>query len=324
MTRPARALLLFLDGVGIGPADERSNPFLRARLPTLAALSGGRVPTLDERVAGPDAFSDPRADRPTKTARDPMAPNSVGRWFPLDATLDTPGTPQSGTGQAALLAGLDAAALFGGHFGPWVPVRLRPLLEEGSVLRSVADAGGSVAFANAYPRTWPGPRGGRRIAGPPLAARGAGVLDRHELELATGEAVASEIVNDAWRDRLGFRFVPEIRAEDAGRNLAAIASRHDLTLYAHYATDAAGHTGEMDAAVDALERVDAFLAGLLSSLPPDALLLVTSDHGNIEDIRGGHTRNPVLGLAAGPGTDEAARLRDLRGVAPFLRGVLGA
>ena len=153
---PSRVLFLFLDGVGIGAADPTANPFLAAgeRISTLTALMGGRIPTLDEPSArGPD-----------------------GSAFPLDATLDMEGTPQSGTGQTALLTGESAAELFGGHFGPWAPVALRPLVEERSVLRAARDRGLRVAFANAYPRGWPGPGRERRVAAVPLAARGAGVL----------------------------------------------------------------------------------------------------------------------------------------------------
>jgi hypothetical protein len=301
--QPGRVLFVFLDGVGIGPADPSFNPFLAAadRLPTLTTLMGGSVPTLNEpAVEGPD-----------------------GRSFPLSATLDMDGTPQSGTGQVALLTGESAAEIFGRHFGPWTPVSLRPLVEDRSVLRLARERGFEVRFANAYPKGWPGPRGGLRIAGPPLAARGAGVLDRHEDALADGEAVSSEIVNDGWRDRLGHTSVPQITAETAGANLARISGAAHLTLYAHYATDTAGHEQTRPDAITALERVDAFLHGLCSELSSDTLLLVASDHGNLEDVRVGHTRNPVLGIAAGPGAEEAARLSDIRDVASFVLGMLG-
>ncbi|MEQ1855429.1 MAG: alkaline phosphatase family protein [Longimicrobiales bacterium] len=303
MTAPSGVLLVFLDGVGIGPDDPAVNPFVHAaaRLPTLLRTMGGATPTLERpRVSGPH-----------------------GHAFPLAATLDVEGTPQSGTGQVALLTGESAAELFGGHFGPWTPVRLRPLLEERSVLRRAAGPGRRIAFANAYPRGWPGPKGGRRVAGPPLAARGAGVLDRHQEALARGDAVASEIVNDGWRSRLGYEALPEITAREAGSNLARIACGADLTLFAHYATDTAGHAQDMPAAVAALTRVDAFLDGVLAGLPPDILLLVASDHGNLEDVRSGHTRNPVLGVAVGPGAEAAAELSDLREVTPFILRVLG-
>ena len=304
MTAPARVLFVFLDGVGIGLADPDVNPFVHAheRIPTLLRLMGGSLPTLDRpRTQGPDGVA-----------------------FPLDATIDVGGTPQSGTGQAALLTGESAAQIHGRHFGPWTPVRLRPLVEERSVLRRAADAGMSVAFANAYPRGWPGPEGGRRIAGPPLAARGAGVMDRHEEALERGAAVASDIVNDGWRTHLGHDRVPDVSASEAGTNLARISREAELTLYAHYSTDVAGHRQEMGPAVAALQRLDRFLSGLMSELPSDTLLLIASDHGNLEDVRGGHTRNPALGIAAGPGSQRARALSDLREVTPFILELLGS
>jgi hypothetical protein len=282
--------------VGIGPADPDVNPFLRAELATLTEMVGGRLPTLGEpTVAGPR-----------------------GHAFPLEATLDVPGTPQSGTGQAALLTGESTAQIYGRHFGPWTPVRLRPIVEEQSFLKRARTAGVRAAFANAYPRGWPGPRGGKRIAGPPLAARGAGLLDRHEDELANGRAVSSEIVNDGWREGLGYRQVPDVSEEEAGANLAAIANGADLTLYAHYATDTAGHRKEMEAAVGALLRVDRFLRGVTGALEDDILVFIASDHGNLEDVRAGHTLHPALGVAWGPGAERVARVRDLRDVAPVL------
>ena len=56
----------------------------------------------------------------------------------------------------------------------------------------------------------------------------------------------------------------------------------------------------MGVAVAALEKVDAFMGGLLEALPSDTFLVIASDHGNIEDISKGHTKNPVLGIVAGP------------------------
>jgi hypothetical protein len=299
---PARVLLVFLDGVGIGDADPEANPLVRwgAELPALQELTGGTIPTRSE----------------------PRTEGAGGRAFPLDARLDVEGVPQSGTGQAALLTGESAAEIHGRHFGPWTPVSLRPLVEQRSLLRRAADAGHRVAFANAYPRGWPGPRGGRRIAGPPLAARGAGVLDRHEEALADGHAVASDIVNDGWREHLGHRDVPAITAPQAGANLARICREARLTLFAHYATDTAGHAREMPAAFEALSRVDAFLVGLLAELPADTLLLIASDHGNLEDVRVGHTRNAALGAARGPGAELASDLSDIRQVTPFVLDLL--
>lgn len=253
------------------------------------------------------------------TLEAPRTSGPLGFAIPLDATLDVEGLPQSGTGQTALLTGENAADLHGRHFGPWVPVALRPLVEHRSVLQRALEGGRSAAFANAYPRGWPGSgRRSRFIAAPPLAAKAAGLMDRHEEALGEGRAVSSEIVNDGWRRHLGHDWLPEVSPQEAGANLAAISSEVDLTLFAHYATDDAGHEQSMDAAVSALTRVDGFFEGLLQEMTSDTLLLVVSDHGNIEDARAGHTRNPVLGIVSGPGADRARELTDLRHVTPFI------
>src|SRR5690606_30827902 len=147
-------------------------------------------------------------------------------------------------------------------------------------------------------------------AGPPLAALGAGLLTLHTPELERGDAVASEITNEGWRERLGRTGVPPIDAVRAGRNLARIAMQHDFTLFAHYATDYAGHKQDMDAAVQALEKVDSFIAGLTDEGGDELLTIIASDHGNIEDVSEGHTRNPAVGIVIGNGhAPVAGRLR---------------
>lgn len=322
-----KALLLFLDGVGIGPDDPALNPFLRARLPTFRDLLGG-VPTLDRpRWGGPDAHGARSAATSDATPAATPAARSPGtfaaRSFPLDATLGVEGLPRSGTGHTALLTGRNAPRIHGHHFGPWVPVALRPLLERENVLVRAREAGRSVTFANAYPPGFLESAGGRRPAGPPLAARAAGVLTRDAADLERGRAVASGIVNRGWREVLGHAEVPEVTPGDAGRNLAAVAGEHDLTLFAHYDTDRAGHRGGMEGAVEALERVDGFLEGLLDALPDDLFVVIASDHGNVEDVSGGHTRNPALGVVFGAGAGRVPEPERITDVAGLLLEVVG-
>ncbi|HLL46788.1 MAG TPA: hypothetical protein VK399_08755, partial [Longimicrobiaceae bacterium] len=89
-------------------------------------------------------------------------------------------------------------------------------------------------------------------------------------------------------------------------------------------TDAAGHGEDLAVAVAALERVDAFLGGVVDALPDDALLVVASDHGNVEDVAGGHTLNPVPVIAVGRGRHPFAdQVRDLTHVTPALLRLLG-
>lgn len=218
------------------------------------------------------------------------------------------GLPQSGTGQISLLTGLNAAERFGRHFGPWPPVALRPLLREHNLFRVLGEH--RVQFANAYPEGYPEGVASRRVAAAALAAHMAGILTAGPDDLVRGRAVASEILNEGWRRFTGDSSIPPIEADEAGRTLARLADGADLTFFAHYSTDTAGHRGGMTGALRALERVDSFLRGLLDALDPRGLVLVASDHGNIEDVRGGHTRNPALGLAVGP-SDRVAGLGEM-------------
>lgn len=304
-----RILFVFVDGVGLGDDDASYNALVAARLPALSALLDGRALTRDATPWHGEQAS------------------LVG----LDALLGVAGTPQSGTGQSALLTGRNTARLHGRHFGPWVPTTLRELVRNESVLAVAKAARRSVAFANAYPEELtadPGAAVARRSlflrAGPPLAALGAGIRVRGTPELRHGDAVASEITNDAWRERLGRVELPVIDAATAGRNLARIASQHDLTLFAHYSTDYAGHERNLAHAIAAIERVDAFLGGILERLD-DTLLVVASDHGNLEDARHGHTLNPAICLVVGAGHAEVARgLDDLTGLAPVMLRQLDA
>ena len=285
MTGQRRVLFLFLDGVGIGPSDPALNPFLSAQLPTLRSLLQDRLPVLDE---------DP-----------PAGPQAV--VLPLDATMGVDGLPQSGTGHVALFTGETAASLYGRHFGPWVPVPLRPLLLEKNLLYLAQEAGRSCVFANAYPSQYMYRARTKRPAGPPLIAHSAGLLTRDETHLARGEAVSSEIVNSSWRTRLGLTHLPEISPHEAGQNLAGMVQGAELTLFAHYFTDTAGHERTIEAGVAALERVDAFLGGLLEELLSETLLVLASDHGNIEDVTQGHTRNPTFNLLYGPDAIQVAQ-----------------
>jgi 2,3-bisphosphoglycerate-independent phosphoglycerate mutase len=286
----SRVLLFFVDGVGIGPDDPAINAFAAAPPVTINRL-------LEERRAS---------------------------LAPLDARLGTDGLPQSGTGQYSLFTGANGAQRFGRHYGPWVPTALREPLRGDNVLTRAAALGLRVTFANAYPeelieaaqRDGVLQAIGPLRAGPPLVAAGAHVLTRHTDALRTGDAIASEITNEGWRVHLQRHDLPLLTPEQAGANLARIANAFDLTLFAHYSTDAAGHKQDLPEAIAALQLVDRFISGIVEVLDDDVTLLVVSDHGNLEDASTGHTRNPALGLVAGKDHAAiAARLQSITDVA---------
>ncbi len=277
-----RVIFLFLDGVGLGEPDAQVNPWWAASLPTLRFLLRGRIPSV--------------RTVPHTT------PDAV--LYATDATGGIAGIPQSATGQATLLTGQNVPALIGEHYGPRPDRRIRPLLERETFLHAALARGRRVAFANAYPpRFFQHIDSGRRLPGAfPYAARSAGIRLRTAEDLAAGRAFSVDYTNQAWREQLGFPHMPVWTPQEAGRKFAAWAQEYDLVLVDQWATDMAGHRQDWAMAVSLLERFDAFLEGILEVVDlASTLILVTSDHGNLEDMRTRrHTRNPVFTLLIGP------------------------
>ena len=129
---------------------------------------------------------------------------------------------------------------------------------------------------------------------------------------------------------------PEMSApEVTDRAIAVIEERDPDVLVLNYANpDMVGHTGDFEAAVTAVEAVDAQLARLLSVLQArGAHVVVLADHGNADDMgtpgdpHTAHTFNPVPFVYLAPdGTSGGRRVREgggLADVTPTLLSLLG-
>ena len=302
-----RLLLVFADGVGLGD-ESVDNPFAGEATPALRGLLGG--PLVRERVA---ALAGGGERRDVILAA-------------LDACLGVPGLPQSGTGQTTLFTGLNAQAIVGRHVPALPGPRLRALLAEHSVLKIVAEAGRAVTFANAYTVGYVERlrAGELRISATTAAVLAAGLPLRVLADLAEGRAVTWDVTGEHFARRAGEE-TARVTAEEAGARLARLAGEHELTLYETFLTDLAGHRRWGLEPALAVSRLDGLLAGLLAARPPDVTVLLTSDHGNLEEsAHGRHTRNPVPLLAVGPAARAFAGLARLDEVAPRIRALLGA
>lgn len=296
-----RVLLVFLDGVGLGDPDPATNPFVRARTPTVARLLGG-----------------PLAGRaPRRTAQAVLVP--------LDAQLGVPGLPQSATGQTALLTGENAPALVGRHVTAYPTPTLRSLLDLHGLFPVLRRRGIPVALANAYTPDYFAERALRRRHGAfTLNALQAGVRLRDVDDLRMGRAVYHDLTNAQARARGAP--VPLVTPEEAGWHLAQVASEHALTVFEFSQTDLVGHGRLRQDPVEVVERVDRFLGAALDATDLDeTLVILTSDHGNLEDERTqGHTVNPVPALLVGCGREAVGEgLLDLTDLAPRCRAALG-
>jgi len=301
--------MLFLDGVGIGVKDPRVNPLFAARMTALRDLLGGELPSLGRRriVSGGAAV------------------------LPLDATLGVPGLPQSGTGQTSLFTGVNGAVLAGKHFGPHPYSTLKPVIAGRNIFRRLLDKGKSPLFANAFPQRFFDYLNSHRarMTVTTLSCTTSGVPLLGADDLASGTAVSADITNAGW-DALGYPEIPLIPAAEAGKRLSRLSRKHDFVLFEYWKTDKAGHAMNVPESIDVLETFDAMLGGIVGSLDTgETLLVITSDHGNMEDLSTKtHTRHPVPLILYGAGAPELSgrfdRGADLTAVTPALLRYLGA
>lgn len=275
------SLFIFLDGIGLGADDPALNPFAAARTPALWSLTGG----------APWLRATPR-----------MAANGAV-FVPTDPRLGVPGRPQSATGQATIFTGRNVAAELGEHYGPRPTPAIRHILAEDNLIKRLVAAGRRVAFLDAYPpRFFDAVRRGKRLLSAlQQAVFEAGVPLRGVEELRAGRAFSADFIGQGWRDMLGFSDTPVFAPEEAGARLASVAQDYDFSLISTWITDEIGHRGPLERGVAFLELFDRVLSGLLSVWDTrNGLIILTSDHGNMEDVTvRQHTQNDVPTVAIG-------------------------
>jgi 2,3-bisphosphoglycerate-independent phosphoglycerate mutase len=299
-------LLFFMDGIGVGGTDPAINPFVTADLPHLTGLLGeGWYARQDGR------FTTDRAS-----------------FIATDACLGLDGRPQSATGQATILTGRNVPQQIGQHYGPKPNKATASAIKAGTLFHEIVAAGGQAALLTPYPDGYfEAIESGRRLySAVPLAAVSAGLPLMTADDLRNGRAVSPDFTATGWRRHLGYDDIPEISAEQAGQRLACLAGEYHFSFFEHWPSDRVGHRGSLAAAADHLEQIDAALGGLLAAWNDEqGLLIITSDHGNIEEKdHRQHTFNPVPTILVGRGhATLAEQITDLTDIARVVRQMLG-
>lgn len=284
-------LLLFIDGLGLGPADPAINPLAAPEFCWFRLLS---------------------QDGPAEHCCGKLCASLV----PTDPTLGVPGLPQSATGQTTIMTGVNAAKVLGLHLNGFCTPTLTNILAEHSLFVKAQKMGKTATFANAYsPAFFEGKI--RHLSCSTKAVETAGLAFRDFEDLVQGRAVYQEFTRAFLRQR-GYD-LPLIEPAEAGQHLAAIARQHDFTMYEYFQTDLAGHAQDLQRARGIVRMLEELLGSLLShmDLSRDTILL-TSDHGNIEDLSvKTHTYNLVPTLIWGKDREKAAaRIKSLEDIAP--------
>lgn len=289
-----------MDGVGIGRNDSKTNPFFCAKLPTLTSLCGGALPH--------------------KSYNHISSHNA--EIISINATLGVAGLPQSGTGQTAIFTGVNGAKKFGRHFGPYPPSLLQSIIAERNLFRQLKLLGKTVVFANAFPQRFFDYTESekRHITVTTLSCRLTGIPLLTAQDLQHNKGISPDFIRTQWSE-LGHPEIKPITAIEAGKHLAQISVSYDFTLFEYWLTDHAGHSQKMPFAIEVLERFDEFLSGFLELFDPNTtLLMIVSDHGNIEDLSTkSHTRNRVPCILVGKYRHRLVRrIRNLTHVTPAI------
>jgi len=286
------ALMIFIDGIGIGRKDYEFNPFFKYGFKTFTEIFG-EIPTLDNQFISKHGYN----------------------LFPTDARLGVEGFPQSGTGQTSIFCGVNAPQMVGKHFGPYPYSTLVPVIKEHNILGYYQNLNKPVSFANAYPQIFFDylKSGKQRLSVTSLSCRLSNVRLNRVTDVRRGKALTAEITNERWNKRLGYK-LPVIKPATAARRLLKIASQNIFTLYEFFLTDHFGHGRNIDEMISTMKNLDDFLYTVLTEIDhKNTTLIICSDHGNFEDLSvKTHTLNPALTISAGRFADEfASEIKDL-------------
>lgn len=228
--------------------------------------------------------------------------------IPIDAHLDVNGLPQSATGQCSLFCGINAAKILGAHLQGFPNKKLRDAIRNKNIFKTLIEKGETVTFANAYIHydLEDLERIGMRSVTTIMTQNEIGEV-RNIDDLLRGDAVYHDLTREVansnsiqrWKKnpptaRTPVPRYPEISPEQAADDLARIAQAYDFTLFEYFMTDRAGHKRTEELLDQALGNFSRFFVRLIEETNGRLNVIMTSDHGNCEDINvRSHTENPV-------------------------------
>jgi hypothetical protein len=289
-TNDASVLLFFIDGLGIGTRGPH-NPL--DNLPNGAPLAVFQNEPADTFLNGITVATDPR--------------------------LGIEGRPQSASGQTTILTGVNAPAAVGYHKQGFPNKALLEVIEQHSIFRQLKQAGvAPITFANAYTSRFFDERP-RWVSATTAAVEAAGLPFRTVADVRNGTAVFMDYTNRLLIER--GEDVSERSEQDAASVLARIAGENRFTLYEYFITDKVGHAQDMPLAKLVLTSLALFIRELLTRLDLNrTTVILTSDHGNIEDLSlRNHTLHDVPTIVWGAQREAiATRIQTLADITPAI------
>lgn len=289
-----KLIFIFLDGVGIGRA-LKTNPFFAGDVDYLCFYESG--------LALPD--------------KTPITA--------IDARLGIEGIPMSATGQTALFTGINMPRILNEHKESYPDKLMRKVIRENNIFSRLKKNRFNVQFLNAYPdRSHFYTPTHIRIGenGELHFSSAFRPLFRNTLSVTTCMMLSSFMKpfneKDILREKALYHdfsneslirdgsHLPRFTPEKAAEIIFNTSRDYDMVLYEFFQTDMFGHGFGVEECVGLIRELNRLVKRLISFLNKEEdTLLITSDHGNLEDSTTQlHTTNPVPLIAWGRKSDE--------------------
>lgn len=282
-----KVIFTFLDGVGIGEKDRMANPVYATEQQILAQL--------------------------IDNAR-----------FQADPSMGVDGLPQSATGQTTIFTGVNAPKILNRHLSGQPTISLKKVIYKSNMFSELIKRGFNVTSSNVYKdeylKNMLNSKDRRnRPSVTSVMCMASGIDFRTLGEFINGDGVYHDITGDILKES-GCR-IETVTPQKAAQNLYKLSRNYDFTLYEHFLTDIQGHKADFDEAAKLIDRLDSFLDELIKQMDfEEDVLIITSDHGNIEDISiHTHTMNKVPVIVLGKKAEKVkTEIHSLIDIMPFV------
>ncbi|EGD47851.1 metalloenzyme domain protein [Ruminiclostridium papyrosolvens DSM 2782] len=282
-----KVIFIFLDGVGIGEKDRKANPVYATQKQVLARL--------------------------IDNAR-----------FQADASMGVEGLPQSATGQTAIFTGVNAPKVLNRHLSGQPTISLKKVIYKSNIFSELVKMGYEVTSSNVYRDEYLENMLNvkdrkHRPSVTSVMSMAAGIEFRTVDEFINENGVYHDITGETLKES-GYE-VDTVTPKRAAQNLYRLSRNYDFILYEHFLTDIQGHKADFDEAVDLIDRLDNFFEELMKQMNfEEDVLIMTSDHGNIEDVSiHTHTMNKVPVVVLGKKAENIkTEVHSLTDIMPFV------
>ncbi|WP_039948428.1 alkaline phosphatase family protein [Leptospira fainei] len=284
---------VFIDGIGFGENDPEKNPFARFSTGIFLPLAGKEIPK----------------DSP------PRLHDLV--YIKTDASMGIKGLPQSATGQTSLWTGINACQVLNRHMSGFPTFTLKRIIAKYSIVRVLEERGFKADLLNCYT---PGfsdhvKKNPRQVSASTLIQMAGNKPLKGMEDLRAGKGLYMDISREFLR-KFGRDYIekgdPVLEKQDpyeTGKAIVPAVKDYTLCIYEYFLTDKVGHKMNWSGADRCIEDLEGFLLGVIEAMNPDEdQLIVTSDHGNLEDLTVDvHTTNLVPTILFGKYTE---RMKD--------------